>query len=86
MVTHPETVRNALANWITSQIDAGKIVFVTASDATVATLLFGSPAFGDAVDGVATANPIAPDAGAIGGTIAKAKFFDSDDNEIVRAR
>lgn len=72
-----------LCNWVTNKIDGGTIIFMTVDDVAVATLLFGSPAFGDAVNGVAAANPITRDESAIGGTIAKAIITNNNDDIIV---
>lgn len=46
----------------------------TAGAAAVATLLFSATAFGAASAGVSTANAIASDTNAVGGTIAKAEL------------
>ena len=77
-VTHPTTVRNALADYVVDQIDLntppGKLVMQTAGGATVATLTFANPAFGSAAAGTATANAIADDTNAVGGTIAKGEL------------
>jgi len=62
-VTHPETIRNALANFVVDQLDEGtppgKIKLQTAANAVAATLPFGNPAFGNAAVGIANANAIA---------------------------
>lgn len=83
-VTHPTAIRNALADYVVDLLDAGSgpgyIELQTSGDVEVATLVFSDPAFGSATGGVATANTITPDTNATGGTVAKAKFFDSDNN------
>jgi hypothetical protein len=77
-VTHPVAVRTALADFVVDQLDTGsppgKLVMQTGAGAAVATLTFANPAFGAAAAGTATANAIAPDTNAVGGTIAKAEL------------
>jgi hypothetical protein len=78
-VGHPLAVRNVMCDLVVDRIDAGAgpgvLVFQTANDIPVATLVFSRPAFGDAVDGQADANPITGDPSAVGGTIVKARVF-----------
>lgn len=85
-VTHPTAVRTSIADFVVDKLDAGAAAaymeFQTSANAEVATLPMSDPAFGAAVAGVATASAITSDTSATGGTIAKAKFFDSDANEI----
>ena len=85
-VTHPTSVRNVLCDTVVDRIDAGAaagtLVFQTSGDAEVATLGFSDPAFGAAVNGTATANAISSDSSATGGTIAKARAFDSNAVEV----
>ncbi len=85
-VVHPVSIRNALANAVVDLIDAGAsagtLVFQTSGNTEVATLMFSDPAFGDAANGTATAAAIASDTSATGGTIAKARAYDSDNNEV----
>jgi hypothetical protein len=67
-----ETVaRNAAADGVVDLLDGGTLELQTSGDVEVATLSFGTPAFGDAAVGVATANAIADDTNATGGTAAK---------------
>lgn len=73
------TARNAACDAVVDLLDGGTIQLQTSGDTEVATLTFGSPAFGAAAAGVATANAIAQDAGAAGGTI------DATDGLVVRA-
>ena len=77
-VTHPQAVRDGVCNFVVDQIDEGvppgRLVFLTAGGAAVATLTFSTPAFGPAASGVAVANAIASDINAIGGTTTKAEF------------
>jgi hypothetical protein len=86
-VTHPTAVRNAIADLVVDRIDAaagdGILEMQTSGDSEVATLTFGDPAFGAAANGVATANAIASDTDATGGTIAKAVAKDSDAAEVL---
>lgn len=70
-----ETVaRNAACNAVVDLLDGGTIEFQTAGSVEVATLTLGTPAFGAAAVGVATANAITSDTSATGGTITKAVF------------
>jgi len=77
-VTHPVPVRNAIADLVCGQINEGtppgKLAFQTSGDVAVATLTFATTAFAAANNGTATANAIAPDTNALGGTIAKARL------------
>lgn len=85
-VTHATAARNAAANAVVDLIDAGAaagtLEFQTSGNVEVATLTFADPAFGNAANGVATANAISSDTNATGGTIAKAVAKDSDGNTI----
>lgn len=82
-VTLSTAARNAACDAIVDLLDGGTIEFRTSGDVEVATLGFGTPAFGDAAAGVATANAITSDTNATGGTIAKASVRDSGDAEIM---
>lgn len=86
-IVHDDVVRTAIADLVVDAIDAGSgpgtLELLTAADAVVATLTFSDPAFGEAVDGVATANAITEDDDAAGGVIAKFVIKDSDANEII---
>lgn len=83
-VTHPTPVRNAIANLVVDLLDAGLgpgvLEFQTAGGAEVATLTFSDPAFGDAANGIATANTITQDSDATGGIMAKFAAKDSASN------
>ena len=85
-VTHPTAVRNSVADLVVDLIDAGSgagyLEFQTSGDTEVATLPFSDPAFGAASSGTATASAISSDTSATGGTIAKARAYDSDDTEV----
>ena len=82
-VTHATTYRNGLADYIVDLLDGGTLVFQTSGDVEVATLTFGTPAFGAASSGTATANAITSDTSATGGTVAKAKFVTSGAADVV---
>lgn len=72
MATTLETIaRNAACNAIAALHDSGTLEFQTSSNVEVATLTFGSTAFGAASSGVATANAIGSDPSATGGTTTK---------------
>ena len=79
-VTHTETVRNALADYVVDLCDVGgtgnlviRATGTVASPGTeIATLPFSATAFGAATGGVATANAITADSSATGGTAATA--------------
>jgi hypothetical protein len=74
-VTHSTAVRTVIADAVTGTIGtSGKLVFLTAGSAVVATLPFSATAFGAAASGVSTANAITSDTNAVAGTIAKAEF------------
>jgi hypothetical protein len=89
-IQHPVLIRNALCDLVTRMLDLGdgpgKLVLQTAAGQTVATLIFGVPAFAAAIDGVAVANEIAADISAIGGTVTRASARDGFDNEIFSCR
>lgn len=73
-VTLETAARNAACDAVVDLLDGGTIEFQTSGDVEVATLTLGTPAFGDAATGTATANAITSDTSATGGTIAKAVF------------
>lgn len=92
-VTHSTAVRNGIADYVVDLIDTGTaspnlgtLVFrANASpEAEVATLTFANPAFGNATGGTATANSIASDTNATGGTAGIFTIHDSDGTEILR--
>lgn len=86
-VTHAVAVRNAITDLVTTRINAGaapgQLIFQTAADIEVATLAFAYPAFPAASGGTAAASPIVPDSSATGGTIAKARIKDSNNNDVL---
>jgi hypothetical protein len=80
-LVHETTIRNGLADFVVDAIDAGvgangRIEFQTSADVEVATLAFDATAFGNAVNGTATANPIITDTNATGGVVAKFVIYD----------
>lgn len=76
--------RNAACNGVVDLLNSGTIVFHTSGESEVATCTFGATAFGDAAVGVATANAIADDTTATGGTIAHAHLRKSDTTELAQ--
>ena len=82
-VTHETAARNGLADYIVDQLDGGTLVINTSGDSEVATLTFGTPAFGAAAAGIATANAITSDTDATGGTAAKAVLKTSGATAVV---
>ena len=72
MATLATAGRNAACNAVVDLLDGGTILFQTAGSNEVATCTFGTPAFGSANTGVATAETIADDTDATGGVIASA--------------
>lgn len=77
-MTLSDTARNAACDAVVDLLDAGDLQFQTAGGAEVATCVFGTPAFGAAVAGVATANAVTPDSSAVGGTIGRAQLRKAD--------
>lgn len=90
VVVLPPATRNAACNAVVDLIDVGAtdangdIVIRDAVDAEVATLAFANPAFGDAAAGVATANAIADDTSATGGTADDFIFQDRNNAEVLQ--
>ena len=88
MPTLPVSTQNSIANHVAGLIDVGTtdangdLVIQTAGSAAVATLAFANPAFGNAAGGVATANAIASDTNAAGGTATKFITQDRDNAEV----
>lgn len=86
-ITHPTSVRNAIADLVVDLIDAGAgagtLEFQTSGDVEVATCTFSDPAFGAAASGTATASAITDDSSATGGTVAKFIIQDSDSNQVM---
>jgi hypothetical protein len=88
-VTHPDTIRNGLADYVVDAIDVagpGTLEFQTVASAEVATLTFSATAFGNAgavTPGLATANAITSDTSATGGTTTKAVFKSGTPADVV---
>lgn len=82
-VTHSTAARNGMADYIVDQLDGGQLRFETGGGTEVATLTFGTPAFGAASSGVATANAITQDSSATGGTVAQATLRTSGATTVV---
>ena len=80
MATLSDAARNAAVNGVVDLLDvggAGKLIFATSGDVTVASLTFTTTAFttaGSQTQGTATAGPITSDTNAAGGTIAKCRM------------
>ena len=89
-ITLTTATRNVADNAIVDSIDAGAtdangdLVLMAAGDVEVATLALSNPAFGSAVNGVATANAITDDVNATGGTVVAFKLQDRNNTEILR--
>ena len=87
-LTHATAVRNTLADAINTAVNAGagagQLVIMTSADVEVATLTMSDPAFGAATSGSITANAIADDTNATGGTAALFKVTDSTGAEVYR--
>lgn len=71
------TGRNAACDGLVDILNSGTIVFETSGNAEVATVTLGSPAFGDAAAGVATANAITDDTNTNAGTVDHAHLKNS---------
>jgi hypothetical protein len=89
-ITLTTAARNAACDAIVDLVDVGTtdangdIVFMTSGSVEVATLALTAPAFGASSDGVATANTVANDTNATGGTVALFKIQNKDNTEIFR--
>lgn len=91
-ITLSNAARSAAADAIVDLVDAGAadasgdLVLMTAAEVEVARLALSDPAFGDAVDGVVTANAITNDPSANGHAdpVALFKVLDKDNVEIWR--
>ncbi len=89
-LTHVTGVRNAIADVVVDLVDIGStdangdLVLMTSGDVEVATLAMANPAFGAGSSGTATANAVADDASATGGTVALFKIQDLNNAEIFR--
>jgi len=89
-VTHTAAMRNTLSSTVGSAIDGGatiptgQVIIRTAGDVEVSTSNYANPAFGAPAAGVITANPIADDVNATGGTAAIVTNENRDNLEIFR--
>lgn len=84
MTTLSTAARNAACDAVVDMLDGGTLEFQTASDVEVSTLTLGTPAFGAASNGTATANAMTPDASSTGGgPITKGVFKDSGGTAVV---
>jgi len=73
-----------MADHIVDQLDGGDLEFQTSGGVEVATLTFGTPAFGAGASGTATANAITSDTSATGGTTARAQLKTSGGTAVVQ--
>lgn len=83
MATLATIARNAAVDAVAGLLDSGNIRFETSANNEVATCNFGATAFGSASSGTATANSIADDTNATGGTIDHAKLRTSGAAEVM---
>lgn len=83
MATAATITRNAAVDGVCALLNSGKIKLHTSGHAVVATLTFGSTAFGAAATGSASANAITSDTNAAGGTVEHAHFTKSDDSVVL---
>lgn len=87
-LTHTTAVRNALADLIDDQVNAGTppgtFVLQTSADAILATITLGNPAFGAAASGVITlaGTPLEDTSADATGTAAKFRFRNQAGTEI----
>lgn len=79
-----DTARNSMVAALTAHMNSGTVQFQNVSSVEVATMTFGATAFASPSAGVATANSIANDTNADGGTVTKAIFRNSSATEIFR--
>jgi hypothetical protein len=87
MPTLETSAQNAMANALVDLIDAGTgsngdLNIRDSGQVTVANPEFSDPAFGDAVNGVCTANPIASDTNIAGGSPVDYQVRDKDSNVV----
>ena len=82
-LTHTESVRNGLSDYVVDQLNSGNLVIMTTGEGTeVATLPLAASAFGAASSGTATAGTITSDSSATGGTAATFKMETSGNTRI----
>ena len=85
MATLATAARNAAVDAVAALLNSGHIRFETAANNEVATNNFGATAFAAAVSGTATANSIADDSSATGGTVDHALLRSSASATIITA-
>ena len=89
-LTHVVAARNAMADALVDRIDLGStdatgdLEIMTSGDVEVSTHILINPAFGAAASGTATADTIADDTSAAGGTAALFRFNDRNNGEVFR--
>lgn len=85
-VGHAAATRNSIADAVLADIDqdagAGNLVFLTAADAEVATLVLSDPA-GTVTGPTLTFSAISDDTSATGGTTTKAKIESNLNTEVI---
>lgn len=69
MGTAVDAVRNAACDAVVDLLDDGQVLFENAASTALANCVFGSPAFGAASGGTATANAVTDDTAAVAGTV-----------------
>lgn len=84
-MTLSTAARNAAVNAVAALCNSGTIRFETSANNEVATCTFGATAFGAAASGTATANAIASDTDATGGTVDHALLRDSSNAVVITA-
>lgn len=88
-ITHPTAIRNGIVDGVVDLLDLGsgnangQLIFQTSGAAEVATLNMAIPAFGASASGTATANAIASDTNATGGTTTKFELQDRDSGAVI---
>lgn len=82
-ITLQNAARNAAADAMAALHDGGTLEFHTSGDVEVATVGFGDPAFGAALNGVASSLALTTDPDATGGEVAKFVTKDSGGNVIL---
>lgn len=83
-LTFTDTCRNAIVAAVAALLNGGSLQFQTSGNVAVGTLTLNATAFASPVAGVATANSIADDTNAVGGTIAKFLLKNSSGTEVLR--
>lgn len=82
-ISHATATRNAQADAVVDLLNSGKLVFFNSASASVAVLVLGATAFGDASNGSAVANSITDDSSATAGNIESFALLDSGDGTVV---